>query len=168
MDGRSLRGSPRPSAFSTEDLAQLDSFCPQATIIDLRGIGIKAPRGWGFGGRGTNLACMHQLHTANPQVIQAPMGLLATSRALGRVQDTLGELKDAVADLERAKRKLELEFTELYDKVSHQMSRMAKRYASRERVDEIPPEEIVIGEQPLGTDPISAKILARRNGGNIE
>jgi len=96
------------------------------------------------------------------------MGLFDTTRERRRLRERIEALEDSMTDVKRASRSQELEFTELYDKVSHQMSRMAKRYATRSRVDEIPPDEVVIGEQPLGTDPISAKILARRNGGATE
>jgi len=93
------------------------------------------------------------------------MSLFATHKALGRLLESMQELQDSVADLQRARRKLDLEFTELYDKVSHQMSRMAKRYAHREKAEELPPEEEVIGETVLGSDAVSQSILRRRAGG---
>jgi len=92
------------------------------------------------------------------------MGWIATTKALRRLQDRQEELRDKVSDLERAKRKLELEFTELYDKVSHQMSRMAKRYAARDPIKQIVEDEPVIGEPVIGSDPISQSIMLRRAG----
>ena len=91
------------------------------------------------------------------------MSILATAKAQDRLSDRLQEIEDICADLKRANRTLDLEFTELYDKVSHQMGRMAKRYATRETVETTEPEansgELFIAR----VDPISAKILARRN-----
>ena len=109
------------------------------------------------------LACLHLLTTGYSQVIQAPMALFATPKALDRLSDRLREIEDDCADLKRANRKLDLEFTELYDKVSHQMGRMAKRYATRETAD-TPEAEPNSGDLFIArVDPISAKILARRN-----
>jgi len=89
------------------------------------------------------------------------MGIFATNRAIKRIESRQGELLESIHDLKRAVRSLELEYTELYDKVRHQMSRMAKRAAvdAKENgdatlVDAIPNDDEV--------DPISAKILARR------
>jgi len=86
-------------------------------------------------------------------------------RTIDRLEDRLRSLELKCDDLERAKKGLDMEFTELYDKVSHQMSRMAKRY-SRAKVngDEPPVEEVTV-EPESGIDPISAKILERRNRG---
>ena len=91
------------------------------------------------------------------------MGIFATAKAVDRLSDRIRELEDTCADLERARRKLDLEFTELYDKVSHQMGRMAKRYAHRAEAELVAPEEITPTMFLNSVDPISAKILARRN-----
>jgi len=91
------------------------------------------------------------------------MGILATAKAQDRLSDRLREIEDICADLKRANRKLDLEFTELYDKVSHQMGRMAKRYATRETVETPEQEPNASGLFVARVDPISAKILARRN-----
>jgi len=97
------------------------------------------------------------------------MGIFATARAVKRLTDRIGDLEDTCADLERARRKLDLEFTELYDKVSHQMGRMAKRYATRATVEPVLEEEPTADMFLNKVDPISAKILARRNRtGNSE
>lgn len=73
--------------------------------------------------------------------------------------------EDLVADLQRELKKLDLEFTDLYDKVRRQMGRMAKRYAldAKERDDPEDPEPV--DEVEDGLDPISRKILLRRAGG---
>jgi len=93
------------------------------------------------------------------------MGIFATDRAVDRLEDRIRSLELKCDDLERAKKSLDMEFTELYDKVSHQMSRMAKRYSrAKTNGDELPPEEPVTESGPT-IDPISAKILDRRNRG---
>ncbi len=93
------------------------------------------------------------------------MGLFATNKAIDRLSDGLKRLADDVADLQRDRKKLDLEFTDLYDKVRHQMSRMAKRDALAAKANgEIPPigGEVVDDDE---MDPISAKIHARRTRG---
>ncbi len=87
------------------------------------------------------------------------MGLFGNNTALERIEDRLARLCEQVADLERENRSLKLEYVELYDKVSHQMSRMAKRYArDKSEVNDAP----VIEPEIDVSDPISAKILERR------
>ena len=87
------------------------------------------------------------------------MSIFATQKAIDRLSDRLASVQDTCADLQRDRRKLDLEFTELYDKVSRQMSRMAKRYAvdqkenGEQQIDEIPDD---------GLDPISRSIMLRR------
>ncbi len=93
------------------------------------------------------------------------MSLFATNKAIDRLSDGLKRLADDVADLQRDRKKLDLEFTDLYDKVRHQMSRMAKRDALASKNNgEIP---AIAGEVDDAdeVDPISAKIHARRTGG---
>ena len=93
------------------------------------------------------------------------MGLFATNKAIDRLSDRLKRLADDVADVQRDRKKLDLEFTDLYDKVRHQMSRMAKRDAHASKANgEIPPisGEVVEDDEQ---DPISAKIHARRTRG---
>jgi len=81
--------------------------------------------------------------------------------AIERLQDDLQHLKVSVRDLESANKKLELEWTETYDKIRHQLSRMARRgdlpkaNGTEEIVDDTAPEEPQM-------DPISAAIHARR------
>ncbi len=89
---------------------------------------------------------------------------IRTSRALDRLSDRQQGIEDRCTDLERTSRKLDLEFTELYDKVSHQMGRMAKRYATRAQVDANGPEDEATAELFPGADPISKSIMLRRAG----
>jgi len=61
-----------------------------------------------------------------------------------------------------------MEFTELYDKVSHQMGRMAKRYASRDAANgggELPNPDTSPSD---GLDPISRSIMLRRGKGVLK
>ncbi len=90
------------------------------------------------------------------------MGIFRQQNALDRLADGLHELRGKIDDLESTSRKLDLEFTELYDKVSRQMSRMAKRYAvdQKENGGDLPPE--APEEVPIGGDPISQSIMLRR------
>ena len=93
------------------------------------------------------------------------MGLFATNRAVDRLEDRLRSLEIKCDDLERAKKSIDMEFTELYDKVSHQMSRMAKRYSRAKANGEDLQEELPIVDPVDVIDPISAQILDRRNRG---
>ncbi len=90
------------------------------------------------------------------------MGLFSQQKTIDRLEDRLRSLELKCDDLERAKKSLDLEFTELYDKVSHQMSRMAKRYARAEKVGELEPEAEANSESFPGADPISRSIMMRR------
>lgn len=93
------------------------------------------------------------------------MRLFRVQKALDRLEDRLKRLEDTCADLVRDNRKLNLEFTELYDKVSRQMSRMAKRYAVDQKETTAPPPPPALDAEispSAGLDPISEKILARR------
>lgn len=96
------------------------------------------------------------------------MGVFRTQKALDRLEDRLNRTEQACTDLDRLSKKLNLEFIELYDKVSRQMSRMAKRYAvdSKESEDLTPP--IIDGCPSDASDPISEAIHARRNRGYLE
>jgi len=115
------------------------------------------------------LACLHLLHTAYQQVIQAPMSIFATSKEVRTLAGIINGLLDDVTALKRASRSQALEFTELYDKVRHQMSRMAKRDAHRVKADPEFREDLPVSEPLNGVDAISAKIIARRaRGANLE
>jgi len=90
------------------------------------------------------------------------MGVFRTQKAVDRLEDRLARLETQVSDLGRESRKLELEFTDLYDKVRHQMSRMAKRdaLARKENGEDLVPDPDAGSLNE--TDPVSAAILARR------
>jgi len=90
------------------------------------------------------------------------MGLFSQQKTLDRLEDRLRSLELKSDDLERSNKSLNLEYIELYDKVSHQMSRMAKRYSRAQANGEEPPEEVSTPELDDGVDPISRSILARR------
>jgi len=90
------------------------------------------------------------------------MGLFAQQKTLDRLEDRLRSLELKCDDLERAKKGLDMEFTELYDKVSHQMSRMAKRYARAEKLNGQELDSEPLNEPDSDVDPISKSILARR------
>ena len=96
------------------------------------------------------------------------MGIFATSKDVGRLRSSIADLQDDVQELKRTTRSLELEFTELYDKVRHQMSRMAKRDAMRASVEPIVEEDLPLAEPANGVDAISQKILDRRARGVIQ
>ena len=93
------------------------------------------------------------------------MGVFRQQKAIDRLEDRLARTETLCADLERERKKLDLEFTDLYDKVRRQMSRMAKRYA----VDQKENGEIIVPDPDNSalpsTDPISERIIARRTGG---
>ena len=90
------------------------------------------------------------------------MGLFAQQRTLDRLEDRLRSLELKCDDLERSNRTLSLEYIELYDKVSHQMSRMAKRYSRAKLNGDDPPVADPEPEPDDGIDPISRAILDRR------
>jgi len=92
------------------------------------------------------------------------MAVFVKNKALDRLEDRLRALELKFDDLDRLNRKLDLEFTELYDKVRHQMSRMAKRDALARKNDD-DPQEIEQDDLPFpDADPISRSILLRRGG----
>ena len=93
------------------------------------------------------------------------MGVFRTQKALERLEDRFQRLEQLCADLDRTSKKLNLEFIELYDKVSRQMSRMAKRYAVDSKESQDPSLPITDGEDTNGMDPISEAIHERRTRG---
>ncbi len=86
----------------------------------------------------------------------------ASKIALERLEERFEALADAQADLERQYRKLQLEWVETYDKVRHQLSRMAKRGTLPGDTPPGPNDAPVVQDEP-GMDPVSAKIHERRN-----
>jgi len=139
--------------------ARVDIHTPPLPAVEGRG---------GVRGGGTILACPVLLHGVKNKRIEAFMGVFSTNKALRLLAEQISELHNEVDALQRARKSLDMEFTELYDKVSHQMSRMAKRYARAEKEagnGEAP--EIPAGDDPT-IDPISARILRRRNAGGFQ
>jgi len=91
-----------------------------------------------------------------------------TQKAIERLDDRLKATEDLCSALSRSSKRLDLEFTELFDKVRHQMSRMAKRYAVDLKDNGLDaPDGSGDGNEP-SSDPISEKILARRNRGFLQ
>jgi len=90
------------------------------------------------------------------------MSVFRVQKAIDRLEDRLQRTEQLCADLDRENKKLDLEFTDLYDKVRRQMSRMAKRYAvdTKENGGEIPADP---NDSPTDSvDPISRSIMLRR------
>jgi len=107
------------------------------------------------------------LHSVKNKRIEAVMGVFARKKATSDLAYRLGELSTEVRELKTAHKHLELEWEELYDKVRHQMARMSRR-AKVEPVAEFndAEPEIPAGDMPT-VDPISARILRRRNAGGF-
>jgi len=80
-------------------------------------------------------------------------------------QSRLSKLENLCSGLERDRLKLDLEFTDLYDKVRHQMSRMAKReaVAAKENGEDLLPEQPP--DEFAHLDPVSRSIMMRRAKG---
>jgi len=93
------------------------------------------------------------------------MSIFGTSRAIQRLSHRCDELTDRIDALGSANKRLGLEWEELYDKVRHQMSRMARRQAVDQPENGELPEGLGDATGPVGMDPISAKIHARRGIG---
>ena len=95
------------------------------------------------------------------------MGLFANKKATESLAFRLGELTIEVRELKTAHNHLELEWEELYDKVRHQMSRMARRQRleTQDLVSE-PVPEIENNGMPV-VDPISRSIMMRRGIGRF-
>jgi len=90
------------------------------------------------------------------------MGVFRQQKAIERLEDRLRTVEDLCAEQHREAKKLDLEFTDLYDKVRRQMSRMAKRYAvdQRENGEDAVPEADSSHSDSI--DPISRSIMLRR------
>ena len=95
------------------------------------------------------------------------MGIFARQKAADRLDDRLRKLEDLCSSLERDNRNTKLEFVELYDKVSHQMSRMAKRAAVSQKNNGEDPEVPLAPEPFPDADPVSRSILMRRAKGAL-
>ena len=82
--------------------------------------------------------------------------------AIERLGDSLAAQLIRIETLERANKKLELEWVETYDKVRHQLSRMARRGdLSNGKDPDANVDETATDEAKM--DPISERIHARRN-----
>lgn len=90
------------------------------------------------------------------------MGLFRNNTTDSRLEKRLATVEDLCADLQRAGRSLELEYTELYDKVRHQMSRMAKRDSAARKNGEDVPEVDETLDPYAHLDPVSRSIMMRR------
>jgi len=93
------------------------------------------------------------------------MSIFAKGRAVTRLSHRCDDLTDRIGALETANKRLGLEWEELYDKVRHQMSRMARRQALEQPENGELLEGVGESASALGMDPISAKIHARRGLG---
>lgn len=100
--------------------------------------------------------------TGYPQVFERKRSVERLIRATERLEDRLDGLMAQVNELQSANKRLQLEWTETYDKVRHQLSRMARRGDLEKTTNG---DEIVdpAADEDAGVDPISAKIHARRN-----
>jgi len=87
-----------------------------------------------------------------------------------QIGDRLATVEGDIRKLQTSQKHLELEWTELYDKVRHAMSRISKR---AERAEKAAAEEFADTngqgepEAPVFVDPISARILALRKQRHI-
>lgn len=88
------------------------------------------------------------------------MWFQGTDRTTGRHEKQIGELQDAVTELERSMRNLQLDADAMFDKTHRLFGRIAKRAA----IDNpMPPSELEpAAPAVVGSDEISQKILARR------
>jgi predicted nucleic acid-binding Zn-ribbon protein len=76
-----------------------------------------------------------------------------------RISKGLRQLEERMDALERDQKALEVEWTEVYDKVRHTLSRISKR---SERVIQAEQEPEPSTSRFPVTDPISQQIIARR------
>lgn len=86
-----------------------------------------------------------------------------TIRAIERLEDDLKALRAVTGELQSANKRLQLEWTETYDKVRHQLSRMARRGDLSPSTTDDPIVDETATDEVEKVDTISAGILARRN-----
>ena len=96
------------------------------------------------------------------------MSIFSQEKAIERLRDRLDGMDVMLGELERDRRKLDLEFTDLYDKVRRQMSRMAKRAAVDDKANGFDHEVDQVPDQFAHMDPISRSIMLRRAGGGLK
>ena len=142
-------------------------FVPQAHVdIYTQPLPAVEGRGGSRGG-GTILACLPPLTKFKHRRKEAFMSIFGENKAVAELSFRLGELAGELANLKSAHKHLELEWEELYDKVRHQMARMSRR-AKADAVEPLNDEETEIPAGDETTiDPISARILRRRNAGGF-
>ncbi len=92
------------------------------------------------------------------------MSIFGSDIDLKPLLDRIGKLETTCSTLLAERRALDLEFTELYDKVRHQMSRMAKRHSAAQKNTEDGPELSTESERFNHLDPVSKSIMLRRGG----
>jgi len=90
------------------------------------------------------------------------MSIFARQKAAERLEHRLGKLENLCSSLEREQKKLDMEFTDLYDKVRHQMSRMAKRDAVAAKENGGDPPVPEVDDQFAHLDTVSRSIMMRR------
>jgi len=91
------------------------------------------------------------------------MAIFAKNRAYDALAEQVGALTEQVSLLERSFRNLELDYLQTYDKVKRLMSRVAKRAAIDQPIDDI--GEAIVEDKFSHLDPISADIMRRRANG---
>jgi len=92
------------------------------------------------------------------------MSVFSQQKDIEKLRERLESIDDIVSGLIRDRKKLDLEFTDLYDKVRRQMSRMAKRAAVDDKDTEFNNNADEVPEQFSHLDPISRSIMLRRSG----
>jgi len=90
------------------------------------------------------------------------MSIFGQPKTVERLEDRLRSVELKCDDLERANRKLGLEWEDLYDKVKRQMSRMSKRIAVDAKEAQNDFDAGAMADHSQEADPISASILRRR------
>jgi len=101
-------------------------------------------------------------YTGYPQMFSSTRSVKRAILAAERLEDRCKLLAERVESLESANKRLELEWIEAYDKIRHQLSRMARRgdLSNGKGGDAI--VDPAASDEPE-MDAISAKIHARRN-----
>lgn len=122
----------------------------------------------GVWGGGTILACIVLVDSGQFRCKRPISSMFKQQKTLDRLEDRLQRVENLCADREREHRKLDMEFTDLYDKVKRQMSRMAKRYAVDQKENGELLEADPDNSSSDSVDPISEAIHARRNRGYIQ
>jgi len=111
---------------------------------------------------------MPAFDSAKKRRIRSFRSMWRHQKAIERVEDRLTRVETLCANTERDIRKLDLEFTDLYDKVKRQMSRMAKRYAVDQKENGEEFNEIPDNSPSDSLDPISRSIMLRRARGAVK